>query len=112
MTDQLRGYYLEPARSPVTAVLGGDPDPDTPVVTVAEAVVGTDALPGGGLRLHLADDTLTLDPAAARALAPRLEPAANGPWCAGDLIGVLDSSGALALVAELLRAGVVRRWVA
>jgi hypothetical protein len=106
----MRSYFLEPAREPVTSVLVDEIGPATGVVTVAEAVLGTERLAGGGLLLHLADAAVTLDAPAARALEPLWEDIDSGrPWCAHDLAAALGEVAAVALVVDLIQAGVLRR---
>ncbi|WP_431930290.1 JmjC domain-containing protein [Micromonospora sp. RP3T] len=104
-----RGCFLEPARRPVDAVLGAQVTGDTPVRTVPEAVCAVDHLPDGRVRLHLADTALLLDPPAGEWIAARLAGDTGVPWSAWDLPSEVPPVDAVALVAGLLRAGVVRR---
>ncbi|MFI6130689.1 JmjC domain-containing protein [Micromonospora sp. NPDC051141] len=104
-----RGCFLEPARRPVDAVLGAPVTRDTPVRTVPEAVCAVDHLPDGRVRLHLADTALVLDPPAGEWIAARLADDTGAPWSAWDLPSEVSPVDAVALVAGLLRGGVVRR---
>ncbi|GGP00009.1 JmjC domain-containing protein [Wenjunlia tyrosinilytica] len=108
LTKTMRRTFPEPVRAPVGSGLMGQVGPDTPLVTVTEAVSGVDRLPDGGARLHLADDVIALDASQTRAFIPRWEADCALPWRALDLMPELDEGGSVRLVSKLLRAGVVR----
>ncbi|WP_434741413.1 cupin domain-containing protein [Micromonospora sp. SH-82] len=106
LAQRWRRYFLEPQRRPVETVLGAPVGPDTAVRSVPEAVCGTDRLPDGRLRLHLADTAVVLDPPTVDPVTVRLVDA-DRTWTARDLD--LPETVAVELVRGLLRAGVVRR---
>ncbi|WP_428963902.1 JmjC domain-containing protein [Micromonospora fluostatini] len=106
LAGRWRRYFLEPERRPVETVLGAPLGPDTPLRPVPEAVCGTDQLPDGRLRLHLADSALLLDPPAAEPVAAWLADGST-PRTARQL-GLAEAAG-VTLLRGLLGAGVLRR---
>jgi hypothetical protein len=104
-----RSKLLEPTRSPVISVLADDFTSATPIVVIPEAVKGVDPLPDGRLSLDLGDMTVTLGQVMSNAIRQQLELDSRQSWCALDLVPVLSEATATKAVANLLRAGVVRR---